>query len=260
MLPFARRTVLTGLAAGCLLALEAAAVLAQARPEQTLFRTRRWLDSTATAIEAAAARASGETREALLADARSMRERLTVGDFYPGDQVVVELYGGEEPFRDTVSVRTGQELVLGRYPAFSVRGVLRSELDSALTVQARRILTQPIVRTTPLVRVLVTGGVGRPGFIKMRGDASVTDVVSAAGGLSPIALVNKSTLRRGTERQIGEDSLRVVLQSGMTLDQADIRAGDELRVAEKKQTNWLNVVWTGSILLGTVTTIVSLLR
>ncbi|MCU0649406.1 MAG: SLBB domain-containing protein [Gemmatimonadaceae bacterium] len=235
-------------------------VCAQVRTDQTLFRTRRALDSTASALEAQAARAGGASREELLADARSLRERLTVGDFYPGDRVVVELYGGEEPFRDTVSVRSGQELVIGRYPPFALRGVLRSELDSALTVQARRILTQPTVRTTPLVRVLVTGGVGRPGFLTVRGDAAVTDVITAAGGLTPVGLVNKSTVRRGTERLIEEDSLRVVLQSGMTLDQTDIRAGDELRVGEKRQTNWLNVMWTTSIVLGTLTTIVSLLR
>ncbi|MCU0636657.1 MAG: hypothetical protein MUE41_17435 [Gemmatimonadaceae bacterium] len=235
-------------------------IVAQQRPDQTLFRTRRWLDSTATSIEQAAARSSGATREALLSDARSMRERLTVGDFYAGDRVVVELYGGEEPFRDTVSVRAGQELVIGRYPPFALKGVLRSELDSALGAQVRRYLTQPTVRTTPLVRLLVTGGIGRPGFVTVRGDASVADVVTIAGGLTPVGLVNKSTVRRGSDRVIETDSMQVVMQTGMTLDQADLRAGDELRVGEKRQTNWLNLAFTTSLLIGTVVSLASLLR
>lgn len=246
--------VCMGLAAGT------AQLEGQDRPEQSLFRTRRWLDSAATAVERQAGSARGDTRESLQAEARAMRQRLTVGDFYPGDQVYVELYGGEEPVRDTVSVRAGQELIIGRFPAFSVKGVLRSELDSALTSQVRRYLTQPQVRTTPLARILVTGAVGRPGYLVVRSDLAVTDVVTRAGGLTPVALVNKSQVRRATDRVIEEDSMRIVLQTGMTIDQADIRAGDEIRIGEKRQTNWLNLVWTISILLGTVTTIIALVR
>ena len=232
----------------------------EAQGQPSLFRSRRWLDSVATVTERAAATAKGDRKEALEADARSMRERLTTGDFYPGDRVVIEVYGGEEPIRDTLAVRAGQELFIGRYPALSLKGVLRSELDSSLTVQLRRYLTQPVVRTTPLVRLLVTGGVGRPGYVTVRGDASVTDVVTVAGGLTPIGLVNKSQVRRGNERVIEPDSVQVVLQTGMTVDQADLRAGDELRIGEKKQTNWFNNVWTISILIGTVTSLIAFVR
>jgi hypothetical protein len=232
----------------------------QDRPEPTLFRTRRWLDSAATAVERQASSAKGDSRVALESEAKAMRQRLSIGDFYPGDQVVVELYGGEEPIRDTLSVRSGQELIIGRYPPFTVKGLLRSELDSALTVQLRRYLTQPQVRTTPLARILVTGGVARPGYLTVRSDLSVTDVVTRAGGLTPVSLVNKSQVRRADERVIEQDSMSVVLQTGMTIDQADIRAGDEIRIGEKRQTNWLNLVFTFSILIGTVTTIIALVR
>ncbi len=232
----------------------------EAQTSNSLFRTRQWLDSVATATERSAATAKGERREELLAEAKALRERLTVGDFYPGDRFVLELYGGEEPYRDTVAVRAGQELLVGRYPAFSLKGVLRSELDSALTVQARRYLTQPVVRTTPLVRLLVTGAVPRPGFHTIRGDASVTDVVTLAGGLAPNAMLRKSELRRANERVADADSIAVVLQTGMTIDQADLRAGDELRIGEKKQTNYMSWLWGVSLLIGTITTITALLN
>ena len=245
--------------AGLLVAVSSTSVLG-AQGQTSLYRTRQWLDSVATATEQAAGRAKGSSRDALQAEARALRERLSVGDFYPGDRIVIELYGGEEAVRDTVSVRAGQEILIGRYPAFALKGVLRSELDSALTAQVRRYLTQPTVRTTPLVRLLVTGAVGRPGFLTIRGDAAVTDVVTAAGGLTPNALVRKSEIRRSNERLVEPDSVSVVLQTGMTIDQADLRAGDELRIGEKKQTNWMSVFFGISIILGTITTISALIN
>lgn len=225
-------------------------VRAQTGSEQTLYRTRRFLDSVATEME----------RTGKRAEASAVRERLTVGDFYPGDRLVVDLFGGEEPFRDTVSVRAGQELVISTFPAFSLKGVLRSEADSALGAQAKRYMQRPIVRTQPLVRLLVTGAVQRPGFVTVRGDAAVSDVVSIAGGLTSLSRLAKSRVKRGTGTLVDKDSLSLVFRSGMTLDQADIRAGDELVIDEKKPSNFTSVLWAASAALGVVISIISLTR
>jgi protein involved in polysaccharide export with SLBB domain len=221
---------------------------AQSAADQTYYRTRAFLDSAAISMER-----SGKTDEA-----SAVRERLRVGDFYPGDRVVVDLFGGEEPFRDTVSVRAGQEIVIQSFPAFNLKGVLRSEADSALLAQVRRYIQSPVIRTQPLVRLLVTGAVGRPGFVTIRGDAAVSDVVSAAGGLTSISQLPKSTMRRANETLIGKDSLGVIFRSGMTLDQADIRAGDELVIKEKKSTNYLMLAWIVPALFGMVVSILQL--
>jgi protein involved in polysaccharide export with SLBB domain len=226
----------------------APAASSQATSEQTTYRTRAFLDSVATSLER-----TGKT-----AEAAAVRERLRVGDFYPGDRIVVELFGAEEPFRDTVPVRTGQEIVIQAFPAFSLKGVLRSEADSALGAQARRYIQRPVVRTQPLVRLLVTGAVGRPGFVTIRGDAAVSDVVSAAGGLTNMSRLPKSNMRRGTEAFIDPDSLAVIFRSGMTLDQADIRAGDELAIKEKKTSNWTGLIFAFSGILGVVFSLVRL--
>jgi hypothetical protein len=223
---------------------------AQSVSEQTLYRTRHFLDSVATTLEK-----GGRT-----ADASAIRERLKIGDFYPGDRLVVDLFGGEEPFRDTVSVRTGQEIVIGTYPAFSLRGVLRSEADSAVGAQARRFIQRPIVRTQPLVRLLVTGAVVRPGFVTVRGDAAVSDVVSSAGGLTSLSRLAKSKVKRGAATLVDKDSLGLIFRSGMTLDQADIRAGDELAIDEKKPSNFTSILWAASAALGVVISIISLTR
>ncbi len=223
---------------------------AQATSEQTLYRTRSFLDSVALGLE----------RSGKSAEAASIRERLKVGDFYPGDRLVIDLFGGEEPFRDTVSVRAGQEVVLSTFPAFSLKGVLRSEADSALVVQARRFIQRPIVRTQPLVRLLVTGAVGRPGFVTVRGDAAVSDVVSSAGGLTGMSRLAKSKVKRGTGVLVDKDSLSIVFRTGMTLDQADIRAGDELAIDEKKPSNFTSLIWAASGALGLVISIISLTR
>lgn len=218
--------------------------------EQSLYRTRRQLDSMATALEGAGKRAEAE----------AIRDRLKIGDFYPGDRLVIDLFGAEEPFRDTVSVRTGQEIVVNTMPAFSLKGVLRSEADSSIAAQARRFLQRPVVRTQPLVRLLVTGAVGRPGFVTLRGDAAVSDVVSVAGGLTPQSRLAKSKVKRGSEVLIDRDSLGVVLRSGMTLDQADIRAGDELVIDEKKPANYQQLIWAVSGAMGVVISLITLLR
>jgi SLBB domain len=223
---------------------------AQTGSEQTLYRTRRYLDSVATDLQR-----SGKSVEAA-----AIRERLVLGDFYPGDRLVVDLFGGEEPFRDTVSVRAGQEIVLATLPAFSLKGVLRSEADSALAVQVKRFIQRPIVRTQPLVRLLVTGAVARPGFVTVRGDAAVSDVVSVAGGLTSASRLAKSKVKRGTGTLIDKDSLSLVFRSGMTLDQADVRAGDELVIDEKKPSNFTSVIWAASAALGVVISIISLTR
>ncbi|NJK42575.1 MAG: hypothetical protein HC937_02445 [Aquincola sp.] len=217
-------------------------VHAQSGSDQSLYRTRRFLDSAATAME----------RTGKAADAAAVRERLTVGDFYPGDRLVVDLFGGEEPFRDTVSVRTGQEIVISTFPAFSLKGVLRSEADSALMAQARRYIQRPIVRTQPLVRLLVTGAVQRPGFVTVRGDAAVSDVVSSAGGLTSLSRLARSRVKRVEGTLVDKDSLSLVFRSGMTLDQADIRAGDELVTRRKKPSNFTSVLWAASAALGVV--------
>ncbi len=204
--------------------------------------------------------ASGLERSGKRDEAAAVRDRLKVGDFYPGDRLVVDLFGGEEPFRDTVSVRAGQEIVVSSFPAFSLKGVLRSEADSALIAQAKKYIQRPVVRTQPLVRLLVTGAVGRPNFVVVRGDAAVSDVVSAAGGLTNVSRLQKSKVKRGSGTLIGEDSLSVVFRSGMTLDQADIRAGDELVVAEKKSNNFTSILWAASAALGVVISIIGLTR
>jgi protein involved in polysaccharide export with SLBB domain len=217
---------------------------------QSLYRSRAFLDSSATAAERAGHRDEAE----------SIRERLRVGDFYPGDKVYIELFGGEEPIRDTLSVRTGQELVVGTLPPFSLKGLLRAELDSALTAQARRSLQRPIVRAQPQLRLMVTGAVGRPGFVTVRGDAAVADVVNAVGGLTAVAQIQRSTVKRNGEKHILADSLGTLFRVGATLDQADFRAGDEMVIGEKRQANWTNLLWATSAGLGVVISVISLTR
>jgi len=228
----------------------APALAAQSASEQTFYRTRAFLDSAATSME----------RSGKMEEAAAVRERLRVGDFYPGEKIVIDLFGGEEPFRDTVPVRAGQEIVIQTFPAFSLKGVLRSEADSALVAQARRYIQNPVVRTQPLVRLLVTGAVGRPSFVTMRGDAAVSDIVTAAGGLTSQSQLPKSTIRRDNETLIKPDSLGVILRLGMTLDQADIRSGDELVIKEKKSRNYMMLAFVGPAIFGMVLSIIQLVQ
>jgi hypothetical protein len=72
--------------------------------------------------------------------------------------------------------------------------------------------------------------------------------------------VARSTVKRGTGTLVAKDSLSSIFRSGMTLDQADIRAGDELVIDEKKQSNFSSILWSASAALGVVVSIISLRR
>ena len=70
----------------------------------------------------------------------------------------------------------------------------------------------------------------------------------------------KSTVKRGTDVLVDKDSLSMVFRTGMTLDQADIRAGDELAINEKKPSNFTSLLFAISGTMGVLFSIISLTR
>jgi hypothetical protein len=68
-------------------------------------------------------------------------------------------------------------------------------------------------------------------------DALLSDAVMIAGGPSGQADLAKSTVRRGNERLLRDRDVSTALSDGITLDQLDIRSGDEIVIGEKKRFN-----------------------
>jgi len=113
--------------------------------------------------QAKAAESAHRTNEAWL-----LHQRLEKGDFQDGDKIFVavqaSLIAGPLDIPETVTVRAGRRIELGRMGELSLEGVFRAELTEKLRDHLAQYVKEPIVRTTPLVRVGVLGFVGRPGF------------------------------------------------------------------------------------------------
>lgn len=216
---------------------------------QTVSAQRAELDSAARRAEQEAGRSGADAglRSRKLAEASALRERLRDGDFGVGERIYVEMRGAEVPFADTVSVRAGQMVTIGTLPEISLRGVLRSELQGHLTREVGKYVRDPKVTATSWIRVSVLGAIGQQGFYAFPADILLTDALMRAGGMREDTNLDKITIKRGGREVVSEDEARLAIREGRTLDQLDVRAGDEITVGDKRKRNWQTVLRTVSI-------------
>ncbi|HEV8265444.1 MAG TPA: polysaccharide biosynthesis/export family protein [Gemmatimonadales bacterium] len=163
------------------------------------------------------------------AEVALIRARLESGDFQAGDRILVRVEG-EQPLSDTFTVGPGPELVLPQIGGVPLAGVLRSELKDRLQTHLVRYLRDPVVQVRPLIRILVEGDVGRPGFYAVAPDLPLADVITLAGGLTPRAKATGIRVERGRSTIWGGESLQQGLGRGYSLDQLSLRAGDRVFV------------------------------
>jgi hypothetical protein len=195
------------------------------------------------------------------AEAEMLRERLRDGDFQVGDRVVVGVRG-DSALTDTFVVRAGQMLELPNIPPISLKGVLRSELNQQLFREIGRYLKNPDVTSGSLVRIAVEGAVTKPGYHAVPADMLVSDVIMTfAGGPTSTADLDDMEFKRGSEVVWNAPDMRIAVREGATLDQLNIRAGDELVIGEKApRGSRLAVVQSVGVILGLVISIYSLTR
>lgn len=214
------------------------------RPEVS----RADLDSMATAAEQA-----GRTSEATM-----LRKRLSDGDFFQGDRMVLVVEGGEKVYSDTVIVGLGQTIALEGYPSISLRGVLRSEVRSHLTRELGKYLRTPVVTTRPLLRLTLVGGVARPGFYVVSTDAAITDLIMTAGGPSRNANLEKTVIKRADIAVWSAADLQSALRQGITIDQLGLQNGDVVEVGERRQRNLSQIAQVAGILTTVIGLIVTI--
>ena len=190
--------------------------------------------------QAKAAESARRTGEAWL-----LHQRLEKGDFQDGDKIFLavqaSLIAGPLDIPDTVTVRAGRRIELGRMGELSLDGVLRSELTEKVRDHLAQYVKEPVVRTTPLVRVGVLGYVGRPGFFYSPADRPLSDVLMQAGGPGPDANINGLTVRRGDDVIWNAQDTHTALADGMSLDRMHLRAGDEIYVPQRSHVSWLAI-------------------
>jgi protein involved in polysaccharide export with SLBB domain len=176
-------------------------------------------------------------------EADAIRARLREGDFRVGDVIVLNVVGVAQ-FSDTFQVRAGRVLQLPEVAPIPLSGVLRSELQPHLQRQIGRYVINPTVEAHSLVRVAVAGAVQRPGFYEVRPDAPVSEAVMYAGGFARDGDATRMSVRRAGRTVIPESELRTFVATGATLDDINVRPGDELRVGERRRSNWLETART----------------
>lgn len=232
-----RRTSLRAL----LLALAALIFVAPAAAQEPASWRAGSLQPTRAALEAALQRseasaaspsASAPARARDRDEAERIRRRLHDGDFQTGDQVqlVVE---GEEALSSTFTVAPGPRLLLPTVGEVPLRGVLRAELNEHLRGQLARVLRDPVVQSRSLVRVGLMGEVRTPGFYLLPVDALLSDALMAAGGPLPEAELARMRVERGSDRVWEGAAMQQALTDGRTLDELNLRAGDNIVVPEE---------------------------
>ena len=203
--------------------------------------------------------------------AAQIRARLEAGDFQTGDRVVVRAPTGvgdtyatpNAPVRgpsdlgiaDTFAVQFGPALVLPSIGEIPLRGVLRSELEDHVARYVSRLVRDPEVHASALMRLAVQGEVAKPGYYSVLPESPLSDLVTAAGGYTTFANVSGIKMKRGDATILEKERLRLLMAHGTTLDAAGIRPGDELVVPKRKNTDVLNGVRLAAVVLGIPVTV-----
>jgi len=199
---------------------------------------------------------NADERARLLEKAARIRARLADGDFQPGHRILL-FVTGDSALSDTFTVRSDRKLLLPNLPEISLAGVLDSELQGYLQTQLAQYIRNPSVRAQTLLRVSVSGDVGKPGFYSVRTDTPVSDVVMDAGGPSSSADLNKAVLRRGNAVVVSKGGIQEAFRSELTMTDIGARPGDELYIPSKPTgTRWTKIAAATATVTGIVWTLV----
>jgi polysaccharide biosynthesis/export protein len=162
--------------------------------------------------------------------ADSIRTRLTMGDFRVGDRVALNVESEDALQWDTLLINAGPEIDVPTVGVISLRGVLRSELESHLTTEIAQYIQTPRVSARSLIQLAVIG-VGRPGFYSIPTDASLSDVVMVTGGPALGSAPDFMRIERGQDVLWSVEDLIGPVANARTLDQLGLQAGDRIILA-----------------------------
>jgi hypothetical protein len=254
---------------GLIALLIAGTAVAQAPPgiDRRPQATRTQLDSTLVEIDKilASPAYTDELKQQKRLEAAMIRERLTEGDFRVGDQLSISLSvpiqpGGTPINNQIVTVGPNQVLQLNDIPDIPLRGILRSELAAYLTEQLKKQFKDQTVQVVPTIRLTILGGIPQPGFYQLPSDMPLPDVIMKVGGPTQTTKLEESVIRRGTEVLWGEEEVAAAITAGTTLDQLNLRAGDELIIGMEKQKDLFTTLRTYALIPGLILSLAALGR
>lgn len=264
-----RHTMIPGIAAGALRTVTAALVLGIAAgvplPAQSVATvqqaSREALSARLAEVEQVLTLAANNRKApvAAQAEAAQLRQRLADGDFQVGDRFLLTLVW-DSIVTDTAQVREGLVVAIRSLPDVSVRGVLRAELERHLNAHVGQYLRNATVRTAALTRVSVVGTVLRPGFYHAAPNRPLSELVMVAGGPTELSNLNELEVRRNGRTILGAKESRRAIRSGRTLEEMDIRSGDEVRIPQKRKIPWQGILQLGFIASSLLFTYIQVLQ
>jgi protein involved in polysaccharide export with SLBB domain len=223
--------------------------------------TRAELTELVATLEARlAANARGVDRNRTMAELAAVKQRLVDGDFRVGNQFVVTIVSPAMNGSDTVSVRDSLLVTLPKIPDVSLKGVLRSELNEKLSTHVARYLREAQVRANVLTRITITGAVQKPGIYSPSPDRPIGELMMLAGGPVPDAKLDQLEISRSGRKVLSIKDSKKALREGRTLDQLDVRPGDEVLIPQKRRINWSQVLQAVGIAVTLIFAVISFLR
>lgn len=232
------RSLLLALLLAAAAILPAAAQPAPAwNPGSRVQLTRADLEGMLAEYDRAAASRTGSAafRARTAAEAEAVRARLRDGDLQVGDQVAV-FVESQPAMSDTFVVRAGRVLFLPAVGDVPVGGLLRSEVEARVQEYVARVVRDPVVRAQPLVRLVVEGEVGAPGYYLVPADVPVSDVLMTAGGVTTRAALARVRIERGGTPVWQGQPLQEAVARGRTVDAMNLHPGDRLFVPGPQRT------------------------
>lgn len=169
------------------------------------------------------------------AEAEMIRHRLAEGDVFAGDVLLVQV-SGDPRMNGAHPVTPRRTVLIPGAGEITVANLLRSELEAHLTTELGRFVRNPTVRAEALLRLQVSGAVGRPGFFTVPASMPLPDVLMQfAGGPTGTTDLRRSSIRRGGEVILPGLGVETAIREARSVDALNLQAGDELRLEQRPQ-------------------------
>lgn len=197
---------------------------------------------------------SERTRAKARSQAEEVRRRLREGDFRVGDRVLLRVDGGVT-VNDTFTVNDGPRIEIPGIRQVELLGVLRSELQTKVTVEVREIVKEATITVRPLTRVAVFGAVTSPGYFSVPSETTLDRLLTLAGGPTENARTDNLRLMRGETVLLRTNEVAAAIAQGRTLEALDMRDGDILEMG-RRDGGWqtANTLQLLTVLVGPVIT------
>jgi polysaccharide export outer membrane protein len=173
---------------------------------------------------------------------------------HPGDVVRIAVWR-EPDYSGEFQVDARGRVTLPQLGTMTVAGRSPEWLSDSLTAAYRKFLANPSITVNVVMRVTVMGEVARPGFVPADATMTVGDLISQAGGLTPLASRNKIQLLRNGRVIVA------ALGPGTPLQRSPVQSGDQVYVPQR---GWMarngHYFITGAISVASAVTVALLVR